>query len=43
MRPFSHRVFVYIFRGPSTSDGVQYSSLKTLHCTPSDMLAPPKL
>ena len=38
-RPFSYSVFVYIFLLSSTSDGVQYSGLKTLHCTPSDVLA----
>ena len=43
MRPFSYSVFVYIFRRASTSDGVQYSGLKTLHCSPSDVLALPKM
>ena len=43
MRPSSNSVFVYIFWKASTSDGVQYSGLKTLHCTPSDVLALPKI
>ena len=43
MRSFSYSVFVFIFRRANTSDEVQYSGLKTLHCTPSDAFALPKM
>ena len=43
MGPFSYSVFLYIFRRASRSDGVQYSELKTLHYTPSDVLVLPKM
>ena len=43
MRPFSCRVFVYIFRMTSTSDRVQFRGLKTLLCTQSDALVLPKI
>ena len=43
MRPFSYSVFVYISRWESTSNEVQQSGLKTLHCTPSDVLALPRM
>ena len=42
MMAFSCSVFVYIFRGADTSDGVQYSGLKTLYSTPCDALAKTK-
>ena len=41
MRPFIQ--CVCLFLRPSTSDRVQYSGLKTLHCTQSDALALPKM
>ena len=43
MRPFSYSVFVYKFWRASTSDGVQYSGLETLRCTPADVLTLPKM